>query len=108
MVKQITVRPQASQDLDDHFTYIAQSNSEAALRFFDAARLTIAQIARMPGIGVVYPVQSASLQSLRKWPVKGFRQHMIFYLDLPEVVEVVRILYGSQDIDSILDREQSG
>lgn len=106
MGKQIAVRPRASQDIDDHFAYIAQSNAEAALRFFDAARLTIAQIARMPGIGVVYPVQSASLQGLRKWPVKGFRQYMIFYLDLPEAVEVVRILYGSQDINSILEREQ--
>ncbi len=106
MGKQITIRPRASQDIDDHFTYIAQGNAEAALRFFDAARLTIAQIARMPGIGVVYPVQSASLQGLRKWPVKEFRQYMILYLDLPEAVEVVRILYGSQDIDSILEREQ--
>ncbi|MBD2110746.1 MULTISPECIES: type II toxin-antitoxin system RelE/ParE family toxin [Cyanophyceae] len=106
MGKQITVRPRANQDLDDHFTYIAQSNSEAALKFFDAARLTIAQIARMPAIGVVYPVQSASLQGLRKWHVKGFRQYMIFYFDLPTAVEVVRILYGSQDINSILEREQ--
>ncbi|MFQ4139817.1 type II toxin-antitoxin system RelE/ParE family toxin [Nodosilinea sp. PGN35] len=106
MGKQITVRPRASQDLDDHFTYIAQSNSEAALRFFDAVRSTIAQIARMPGIGVVYPVQSAALQGLRKWPVKGLKQYIIFYLDLPEAVEVVRILYGSQDIDSILERQQ--
>lgn len=108
MGKQITIRPRASQDLDVHFTYIAQSNAKAALRFFDAARLTIAQIARMPGIGVVYPTQSGALQGLRKWPVKGFRQYMIFYLDLPEAVEVIRILYGSQDINSILDREQSG
>jgi toxin ParE1/3/4 len=108
MGKQITVRPRASQDIDDHFIYIAQSNAEAALRFFDAARLTIAQIARMPGIGVAFPVQSVSLQGLRKWPVKGFRQYMFFYLDLPGAIEVVRILYGSQDIDSILEREQSG
>ncbi|PSR16372.1 type II toxin-antitoxin system RelE/ParE family toxin [filamentous cyanobacterium CCP3] len=108
MGKQIIIRPRASQDLDDHFTYIAQSNAEAALRFFDAARLTIAQIARTPRIGVVYPIQSDALQGLRKWPVKRFRQYMIFYLDLPKVVEVIRILYGSQDIDSILEREQSG
>ncbi len=29
--------------------YIAQNNSEAALRFFDAARQTIAKLAASPG-----------------------------------------------------------
>ena len=52
MGKPITIRPRASQDIDDHFAYIAQRNAESALRFFDATRSTIAQIARMPGIGV--------------------------------------------------------
>jgi len=107
MGKPITIRPRASQDIDDHFVYIAQRNAESALRFFDATRSTIAQIARMPGIGVAYPVQSPSLAGLRKWPVKEFRKYLIFYFDSSESVEVVRILYGSQDIDSILEREKS-
>ncbi len=36
---------------DDHFAYIAENNLEAALHFFNSARSTIAQLARMPGIG---------------------------------------------------------
>ena len=53
MTKKIVITPKASQDLDDCFAYIANDNSEIALRFFDSTRLTIAQIARMPGIGGV-------------------------------------------------------
>lgn len=34
MTKRIIVRPRASQDLDEHFAYIAENNLEAALRFF--------------------------------------------------------------------------
>ena len=55
MTKNIVITPKASQDLDDCFAYIANDNSEIALRFFDSTRLTIAQIAnvytRSPRVG---------------------------------------------------------
>jgi toxin ParE1/3/4 len=57
MAQRIILRPKASQDLDDHFAYLSETNSAAAFRFFDAARLTIAQIARTPGMGFLYPVK---------------------------------------------------
>ena len=105
MTKRITIRPRASQDLDDHFAYIAENNFEAALQFFDSARQTIAQIARMPGIGSFYPIENPRLQGLQKWAVKDFRKHLIFYYERDDAIEVVRILYARRDIDSILDGE---
>ncbi len=74
MTKKILIRPRASQDVDDHFAYIAENNLEAALKFFDAVRLSTAQIARMPGIGSFYPVENPRLYGLRKWAVKSFQK----------------------------------
>lgn len=105
MTKRIIIRPKASQDLDDHFAYIAEKNVDAALQFFDAARLTIAQLARMPGLGSRYPVNNTRLQGIRKWAVKNFRRYLIFYFEKDDAVEVVRILYATQDISSILEDE---
>lgn len=113
MTKRIILSPRASQDLDDHFAYIAENNFEAALQFFDAARSTITQLARMPGIGGFYSVKDPHLQGLRKWAVKGFRNYLIFYFERddaiaygrPAVIEVVRILYASQHISSVLEGE---
>ena len=105
MTKRIVFRPKASQDLDEHFAFIAETDLEAALRFFDCARLTIAQLARMPGIGSLYSVKNSRLQGLRKWAVKDFRKHLIFYFDRDDALEVVRILYAMQDINSILEGE---
>lgn len=51
MTKSIVITPRASQDLDDHYAYIAQNNSDAALRFFDATRQTFAKLAQMSGMG---------------------------------------------------------
>lgn len=105
MTKQIIIRPKASQDLDDHFAYIAENNFEAALQFFDSARSTIAQLARMPGIGSFYLVENPRLQELRKWAVKDFRKYLILYFEWDAAIEVVRILYAARDISSILDGE---
>ncbi|MEL7509528.1 MAG: type II toxin-antitoxin system RelE/ParE family toxin [Cyanobacteria bacterium J06554_1] len=98
------MRPRASQDIDEHYSFIHQANPDAALRFFDAVRATIAQIARMPSIGNVYTTQHSELQGIRQLAVKGFKRYLIFYLDRDETIEVVRILYASQDISSILDK----
>lgn len=103
MTKRIIISPRASQDLDDHFAYVGENNLEAALQFFDSARLTIAQLSRMPGIGSLYSVENPRLQGLRKWAVKGFRKYLIFYFERDDAIEVVRILYATQDISSILE-----
>jgi toxin ParE1/3/4 len=38
MTKRIVITPRASQDIDEHFAYIAQNNSDAALQFFNTMR----------------------------------------------------------------------
>jgi toxin ParE1/3/4 len=81
MAKKIIITPKASQDLDDCFAYISEDNPEIALRFFDSTRLTIAQIARMPGIGSIFVTENERLKGLRKWSVKNFRKYLIFYID---------------------------
>jgi toxin ParE1/3/4 len=103
MAKKIIITPKASQYLDDYFAYISEDNPEIALQFFDSTRLTIAQVARMPGIGSVFVTNNNRLQGLQKWSVKDFRKYLIFYIDLEDVVEIVRILYATRDISSILD-----
>ncbi|MEM6614521.1 MAG: type II toxin-antitoxin system RelE/ParE family toxin [Cyanobacteria bacterium P01_C01_bin.72] len=106
MTKRILLRPRASQDLDDCFTHIAENDPKAAFEFFDAARLTIAQLSKMPGLGSLYRVNSPRLQGLRKWPVKDFRKYLIFYLDQDNCIEIIRILYAARDLSSILERER--
>jgi toxin ParE1/3/4 len=105
MTKKILLRPRASQDLDDHFLYLSQSSVEIAFRFFDSARSIIAQLARMPGMGNLYPVENPKLKGLRKWAIKDFRKYLIFYFERDDAIEVIRILYATQDISSILESE---
>lgn len=89
MTRRIVIRPKASQDLDDHFAYIAENDFEAALKFFDSARSTIAQLARMPRMGSIYSVENPRLQRLRKWAVKAFKKYLIFYFERDDEIEPV-------------------
>jgi toxin ParE1/3/4 len=73
MTKRIVITPRANQDIDKHFAHIAQNSSDAALRFFDAARQTCAKLAQMSGMGRPYPVTNPRLEGLRKWSVKDLR-----------------------------------
>lgn len=102
MTKSIIITPRASQDLDEHFVYIAQNNPNAALRFFDATRQTIARLAQLSGIGRLYPVRNSRLDGLRRFPVKGFDNYLIFYLPFLDHIEIVRILHASRDLEEVL------
>lgn len=105
MTLRIFVTPQANIDIDNLFNYIAQNNTDAALKFFDAARNTIAKLAKNPGLGSLYSINNPRLQGLRKWGIKGFEKYLIFYLESEELLTVIRIIYASQDIPTILEEE---
>jgi toxin ParE1/3/4 len=98
----IILSPEAQMDLMGLCDYLDASNPDVSMKFFDAARSTFVALARMPMIGQQYG--ASETQSLRKWRVKGFRQYLIFYRIKSETIEIVRILHGSQDVDSILAR----
>lgn len=107
MTHRILITPLANQDIDAHVNYLRVYNEKAAFRLFDSIRLTLTQIAKIPKIGVSYSLQNSRLAGLRKWPIKDFSNYIIFYLEKPEQIEVVRILHGARDIRFVLDNYSS-
>lgn len=105
MSKRIVLTPKASADIDRHVKYLLARNEEAALRLFDAIRLTMAQVAQMPNAGQLYRSKHSRLNGLRKRAVRGFKNYLVFYFARDRTVEVIRILYATQDISSILESD---
>lgn len=101
-MKKIFLRPQASADLDDHALFIACDNLEAAYRLYEACRQTLYQLAQMPEMGQKYPTDKKQLRGVRFFPIAGFRKHLIFYVPGKGKIEVVRVLYATQDINKTL------
>jgi toxin ParE1/3/4 len=56
----------------------------------------------MPGMGRRYESSHPRLAAVRVWPVKGFRNHLIFYRPIENGIEVVHLFHGARDLDAAL------
>jgi toxin ParE1/3/4 len=96
----------ARQDLVDIFRYYArEAGLRVARRFFAQVEATFTRLAGMPGIGTHYDLDHPALAELRFFPVARFRKYLVFYRPVPGGIEVLRVLHGARDIDSILAEE---
>jgi len=57
----------------------------------------------MPKLGVLCAFRKPALRRLRRWPVKGFENWLIFYQPRGNGVEIVHLSHGARDIESLLD-----
>jgi toxin ParE1/3/4 len=104
-VKPLRLRPQAEIDLVAQVAWLGdQAGSTVAARFFDTARAALATVQRNPGIGSTRLGQIAGIAGLRAWGIDGFHARWL-HLDLPDAIDVVRLLGDRQDIATILRDE---
>lgn len=109
-MSEVTKQPQASEDLIEIATYLYTVNplSDASERFLSATERAFTQLAQMPGMGVAYASPFGVAAGLRRWPVPGFRNYLIFYRPTETGVNIVRVLHGSRDIAAALQEEDDG
>src|ERR1700736_3701889 len=98
----VVKRTRALLDLDDIAEYIGRTNPQAALRFLDAFDQTVAALAPMPLLGAPHESDELRLQEVRTWPVAGFKKYLVFYRPTEDGIEVLRVLHGARDIDTVL------
>jgi toxin ParE1/3/4 len=104
-VPKIKRSPQAKQDLREHVLYLVNINPDLAERFIDAAAATFAQLAAMPKMGIRQEFKLPELAGTRRWFVAGFEYYLIFYRPIKGGIEILRVLYGTQNIDAIMNDE---
>ncbi len=98
------MRPAAGRDLDEQATYLAaHRNLEAALQFYRAAEETFRLLATHPEIGRVAPCRTPLLGNVRMLALKDFPKQLVFYRPLAGGIEILRILHGARDLESLLD-----
>jgi toxin ParE1/3/4 len=100
-------RPRARLDLLEQFVYFGeQAGVDVAERYLDNVGKSCALLARQPQAGIVYDSGISRLDGLRRFRVKGFDRYLIFYLARRGGIDVIRVLHGSRDIDSILAEQE--
>lgn len=74
-----------------------QGAEQAALNFAEALQQAYQHIAQFPGTGSSRYEEVVQIAGLRFWRVPGY-PHLVFYIEEPERILIVRILHGQRDI----------
>jgi|SRR5580698_3104991 toxin ParE1/3/4 len=96
----IFMRPRALTDLAEIWDYIAADNVSAADAIADLIGDKVQALSRQPGMGRARPDLANELRSLTAG------RYVIFYLPLSNGVDIVRVLHGARDIETIFQDEE--
>ena len=101
MPHEIFKRPQAERDIEECFVYIAEDNIDKGVTFLVAVEEAIEQLARFPLLGKERQFSDKRFQNMRMWKVKNFENYLIFYMVADDLIEIVRVLHSSRDIEDL-------
>ena len=80
---------------------------EVAERYVTALDQTCARLAKQPLSGTPYDSGVARLEGMRRAPVSGFTSYLLFYLPRTGGIDVVRVLHGARDIETLFTKEEA-
>ena len=105
--RRLIVRRRAKTDVNQIGVFIGEKNLDAGIRFFDEAKAAFRLLAENPGFGALRTARNLRLKGLRSWPIHGFQNYLVIYQPLEDGgIEVIRVLHGARDVDSILRKER--
>ena len=105
-MKRIEWRPQARRDsAEAAFWYAQQGGLSLGEAFLAEVGATLAVIAQHPSIGSTRHARHAvDLPSLLRFhPVKRFGHHLVYYIELPSCIEVIRVWHASRGLDALME-----
>ena len=93
----LRISPRAAADLIEIWSYIADDSVANADAFIDRLYDTLQVLDRQPGSGRRREELAPGMQSF------PYGSYVIFYRALTDAIEIVRILHGARDIESIFE-----
>ena len=96
-------------DLTDIVVHLGRDNPQTAFRFAAALQETLKNLVEMPHLGSSRETRDQRLHGLRAWPVKDFKNYLIFYRPFAsgDGLEVIRVLHHSRDAQTHLADEET-
>jgi plasmid stabilization system protein ParE len=89
--------PDALQDLQDIWDFVAFDNTKAADQLEDEFFNAFAKLARRPRMGHIRP--DVTDRDVRFWPTGSY---LIVYRQLPTTLQIVAVLHGARDIPEVI------
>ncbi len=105
MICRVLLRRAADADIDECFAYYVEQSGglDVPCRLPDCIRDTLDFLLQSPHVGRLRQGGPGVLEGLRSWPVKGFENLLVFYREVDDGIEVVRVLHGARELSSLLE-----
>lgn len=97
-------RARADLDIGEALDHYLSESVPAAEGFVDALEDAFAHIQRAPATGSPRWAHELHVPGLRSWPCTRY-PYIVFYLHLPDRIEVWRVLHGKRDIPAWLSAD---
>lgn len=107
-MKRIEWRVQARRDAaDTAFWYAEQNGMALGVRFLTQVEATLEHLRQFPGTGSTRHdgIVPDLPEPLRFFPVTGFERYLVYYLDRPDRVDVIRIWHASRGLEALLEND---
>jgi toxin ParE1/3/4 len=89
--------------LEEIVDYIAQDNAVAAEAVRQDLLDTAEEIGGQPGMGIRPRFSAPRFLGIRFLPSGRYPTYLLFYRELSDQVEVLRILHGARDLPSLFE-----
>jgi toxin ParE1/3/4 len=100
----VVLQPAAQRDLEEITDFLDQRSLQVAIRFTFKASETFDKLLSMPGLGSLLEIPNPALLGVRAWPIRGFKNYIVFYRARDYGIEILRVLHGARDIEKIFEK----
>lgn len=94
--------PEALDDLENIWTFIALHNPEAANRVIDAAYRSFGILSQHPELGRVRRIAQGK-HEIRSFVISDFQNYLVYYQPAPGGINVLHVLHDARDHSRFFD-----
>ncbi len=102
-MKPVVFNPVAVDDLEEIVNYISRDSPVAAEDVRQDILDTAASLGELPDLGVRPRFSAPRFAGIRFLPSQQYPTYLLFYRELPEAVEVLRILHGARNLPPLFE-----
>jgi len=95
----------ALEDITEIACYLRERSQTVAAKFLQLLDATYEQLAGMPELGTKKYFAHPEMQNVRIWPVKKYRNYLLFYRIEEDRILVLRVLHGARDYEGLFGGE---
>lgn len=102
-MKTVVFNPRAVADLEEITSYIAQDNPMAAEAVRENLLDTAERLALSPGLGIRPRFSAPRFAGIRFLPADQYPTYLLFYRELNDEIEVLRVLHGARNLPPLFE-----